>query len=81
MKKNNDLKLLSFLAIFALTGGSIFYHIVEKWSWINSVYFSVITLTTVGYGDLLPTTNASKIFTMFYVFIGKIGRASCRERV
>lgn len=70
MKRNVDLGILSFLTIFAFTGGSIFYHAVEGWSWLDSIYFSVITLTTVGYGDLVPTTAASKIFTMFYVFIG-----------
>ncbi len=70
MRNNKDLRLLSFLTVFALVGGSTFYHIIEKWSWLNSIYFSVITLTTVGYGDLFPTTDVSKIFTMFYVFIG-----------
>ena len=50
--------------------GTVFYHIIEKWSWVNSYYFSVVSLTTVGYGDLAPTTNAGKIFTTFYLIIG-----------
>jgi voltage-gated potassium channel Kch len=34
------------------------------------LYFSVITLTTVGYGDFSPQTPAGKIFTMIYVLVG-----------
>jgi voltage-gated potassium channel len=37
---------------------------------LDSLYFSVITLTTIGYGDLTPSTAAGKIFTILYVFIG-----------
>jgi len=50
--------------------GTIFYHFVEHLSWIDSVYFCVVTLTTVGYGDISPTTNAGKIFTIGYVVVG-----------
>lgn len=57
-----------FLGYIAL--GTIFYHLVEKWRWLDSLYFTVITLSTVGYGDFAPKTDAGKIFTIFYVFIG-----------
>lgn len=50
--------------------GATFYHFVEKWNWINSFYFTVITLSTVGYGDFTPQTNAGKIFTIGFIFIG-----------
>jgi voltage-gated potassium channel Kch len=59
--------IVSFVTIL---GGSIFYHLVEDLSWIDSVYLSVITLATVGYGDITPHTNAGKIFTIFYVLFG-----------
>lgn len=56
---------------FSVVGiGVIFYHHVENWSLVDSLYFSVITLATVGYGDLVPTTDAGKLFTVFYVLIG-----------
>jgi hypothetical protein len=38
---------------------------------LDSLYFSVITLATVAYGDFSPYTMAGKIFTVFYIFIGK----------
>ena len=50
--------------------GTVFYRFVEGLHWIDSLYFSVITLTTVGYGDFSPSTNAGKIFTIFYVLVG-----------
>ncbi len=56
--------------LFVLLGGATFYHFMEHWSWLDSIYFTVITLATVGYGDLTPHTDGGKIFTIFYVFIG-----------
>ena len=57
------------LAIILLLG-MVFYRQVEGWSWLDSLYFSVITLSTVGYGDMSPTTPESRIFTMAYIFLG-----------
>lgn len=47
----------------------MFYRLVEGWSLFDSSYFSVITLTTIGYGDLSPSTTAGKLFTIVYIFI------------
>ncbi len=73
MKNNLDKFMYRYLlaaALFALSTGTIVYHEVEHFSWLNAYYFSVITLTTVGYGDLTPHTTAGKIFTTFYVLFG-----------
>lgn len=59
-----------FLALTILATGTIFYHSVEGWDWIDSIYFSVATVSTVGYGDLAPKTDFGKIFTIFYIFVG-----------
>jgi voltage-gated potassium channel len=63
-------KLLVLIAAGALAIGTYFFHLFEGWSILDSLYFCVITLATVGYGDFTPKTDAGKIFDMFYVFIG-----------
>lgn len=51
-------------------GGAVFYRFIEDWSWVDSLYFTVVTLTTVGYGDLSPTTTISKLFTIVLILVG-----------
>lgn len=61
---------LFFWVLVLLGSGAWFYHTYEGWSWLDATYFTVITLTTVGYGDLSPQTPAGKIFTMIYIVLG-----------
>ena len=68
--KDAEFRGLIMLVGVILIIGTVFYHGVEKWSWLNSIYFSVITLCTVGYGDLVPKTDLGKIFTIIYIFMG-----------
>ncbi|MBA2376840.1 MAG: potassium channel family protein [Actinomycetota bacterium] len=68
--KEPEFQALSFLVAVTLLSGTLFYRSVEGWGILDSLYFSVITLTTIGYGDLAPATNVGKIFTIVYVFVG-----------
>ena len=61
---------LTGLTVTILAIASIIYRYLEGWRWIDAIYFSVITLATVGYGDFSPQTDAGKIFTIFYIFLG-----------
>ena len=68
--KDKQYRDLLITSLIILLMGTLSYHHLEGWSYIDSLYFSVITLTTVGYGDFSPQTNGGKIFTIFYIFIG-----------
>jgi hypothetical protein len=58
------------LALLVLAVGTIAYRLLEDWSWVAAFYFSAVAVTTVGFGDLAPSTDASKLFTVFYIFSG-----------
>ncbi|PCJ63736.1 MAG: transporter [Bacteroidetes bacterium] len=68
--KNKEYRELLLTTIIVITLGSFVYHSLEGWSWVDSIYFSVVTLTTVGFGDFAPQTDEGKIFTIFYIIIG-----------
>ena len=57
-------------ALVLIAVATAFYRGVESWSWIDSFYFSCIAVTTVGFGDLTPSTDAGKLFTVFYIVTG-----------
>lgn len=63
-------KLLTLAAFLLLALATVVYHFLEDWSWVDSLYFSVVAVTTVGFGDLHPTTDASKLFTVVYILLG-----------
>jgi len=68
--KDKEYRDLLITTTIMISFGTVVYHFLEGWSWINSLYFSVITLSTIGYGDFSPQTNEGKLFTIFYIIIG-----------
>lgn len=60
--------ILTLVAIIA--AGTVFFRLVEGWSWLDSYFFSVVTLSTVGYGELVPQTPAGKIGTTVFILVG-----------
>ena len=63
-------KLLVASALGLVGLGTVVYRYIEDWSWVDSFYFSVVTIATVGFGDLTPTTDGGKLFTVFYIVVG-----------
>jgi len=61
--------ILVWMVILVVVG-TIFYSLAEDWSLLDSLYFCIVTLATVGYGDLAPITPAGKVFSIIYMIIG-----------
>ena len=72
MNMSDDAKFYALVTstLFMVALGTVAYQYMEGFGWLNSLYFSVITLTTVGYGDFSPVTDIGKIFTIFYILVG-----------
>ena len=63
---NCILAIMLYLAVSVVA----YSFILENWSIIDSLYFSIVTFSTVGYGDLTPTNDLSRLFTALYALIG-----------
>ncbi|HAS8538385.1 TPA: two pore domain potassium channel family protein [Vibrio vulnificus] len=64
-----DLKRIGFLILFHLLSSFIAYRALGEpvaESFINFVYYEIVTISTVGYGDYSPETDIGKLFTSFY---------------
>jgi voltage-gated potassium channel len=61
---------LVLLSLLLIAGGTWFYAVAEGWSVTDALYFSVVTLTTIGFGDLVPTRDLTRIFTVVYSLLG-----------
>ena len=56
-----------FLLILLLFVGVIGFRLISNYSWIDAVYMTVITVTTVGFGEVHPLDPQAKIFTVFLI--------------
>jgi voltage-gated potassium channel len=52
--------------------GTLWYRLVEGWSWSDSAYMTVITLATVGYGETNPLGHRGRIFTISLILMGVV---------
>lgn len=61
--------LLVVIFMFGILG----YYYIEEYSFINSLYMTFITLSTVGFREVIPLTDQGKIFTCLLIFAGVSG--------
>jgi voltage-gated potassium channel len=66
--KNLIYALIAILIVMAT--GTVGYTILEKLTLLDALYFTVVTMSSIGYGDIHPTTPESKIFTIFIILTG-----------
>jgi len=65
-----QLKYLLLLPLVVLIVGTAGFMLLEKLSFLDAVYFTIVTISTVGYGDLTPATAAGKGFSIFLIIFG-----------
>jgi hypothetical protein len=70
MWREPPFRALMLVEAFLLGGGTVFFHEVEGWNWLDSAYFCIVTLATVGYGDFAPVTPYGRLFTIIYIILG-----------
>jgi voltage-gated potassium channel len=68
--RDPETKALPVVAGALVLTGTLFYWRFEDWTIIESLYFCIVTLTTVGYGDFAPTSTGTQIFTIVYILTG-----------
>jgi len=58
------------LLIFLLIIGTLVFNRLEQWSFVDSFYFTSTTLMTIGFGDLVPSNDLSKLVTVVFALSG-----------
>lgn len=70
MKKEKKIAILFFLLVLVYSIGALGYMLIEDYSFLNAVYMTAITLSTVGYSEVTKLGDTGKIFTIFLIFSG-----------
>jgi voltage-gated potassium channel len=68
--RDPSFRLLAGLTVSLLVVGTWVFHKVEGWTYLDSFYFSAISVATVGYGDFTPKTSLGKLLAVFYIYAG-----------
>ncbi len=70
MRRRHRLLIIAVLVIVLLVVlGTAFFMYSEGWSLVDSIYFTAMTITTIGYGDIVPTHDVSKMVATIYAVV------------
>jgi voltage-gated potassium channel len=53
-----------------ILGAAVFYVVVEGWGFLDALFFATVTISTVGFGDMVPQTALGRTFTILFIFVG-----------
>ena len=62
--------MASLLLVFVIAGGTFGYMVIEDYSFFDAIYMTVITLATVGYGEVVPLSAEGRMFTILLIMVG-----------
>ncbi|MFN0120497.1 MAG: potassium channel family protein [Blastocatellia bacterium] len=60
--------IIAILALILI--GTLGYQIIEGWSWFDGLYMTIITLATIGYGEVNLLSTAGRVFTLLLIMLG-----------
>ena len=64
------LAIAIMVLLIILFMGTLGFHYLEGWTFLESLYATVVTLSTVGYGDFIPHSSGGMLFTIFLIIVG-----------
>jgi len=64
------LKISLALFLVVMTAGTVGFMVLEDLSFFEAFYYNIVTMSTVGYGDIHPTKEASRIFAILLIVVG-----------
>ena len=70
MDRTTHLIIVVLLSVLLVALGTVGYMLIENWSMLDSLYMTVITLSTIGYGEVHAVSQTGRIFTLVLIFLG-----------
>lgn len=70
LRVRTELTLGLLLLIGVIAVGTVGYRLIEGWSWLNSAYMTIITLSTVGFTEVEPLSSQGRLFTILLILLG-----------
>ena len=70
MVRTSPLAITAVLSVLLLVLGTAGYMLIEGWGLIDSLYMTVITLATVGYGEVHAISQTGRVFTVVLIVLG-----------
>ena len=67
---DSNLKLAIVLIIMVFITGIVGFHFLYDYTWVDALYMTIITVSTVGYGEVQPMGAYGKIFTSVFIISG-----------
>lgn len=67
---DTKVRALILFTLSIISFAAFLFWLIEGWPLIDAAFFAVVTISTVGYGNLTPETVAGKIICMVYIMLG-----------